>query len=170
MSGQINADNAYNSAGNGPMNFPDGLTLGGLDAITVYKVAGEQALTNPITWNAGLAPSGSPSLVYKWIQIGKLVTFYWRFNYSSSGTTIIGAYFQIPADLPAPSLWTGGGGNNSYSYNGQSLLSILGSGASNAAQTSLDYNDAISGQWALYMQCSSTTAKNWQGQVSYMTA
>lgn len=165
----VQADTLVNSAGSGAPNATYGLKLsGGTYALDAYSMAAEQALPS-VTWGAGAAPSGTISAVYKWIQVGKLVTLFWRYNASVNGTTIINAHFQLPSDCPVPAPWTGGGGNYSYSYTGISILCVLGSGAGNASNTNLIYNDTIASQWAVAMQSTSSTASNWEGQIQYVT-
>lgn len=168
-----NASQASNYALNLPLSLPNAGALLGSDSSGnlsfVGNVLSNEASLPSITWTASVTPSTITGSGYKYNQIAGSVTFFWRIKYTNGGSGITQAYFQLPAGVPAPDQWTAGG-SAGYSYPGQSTLggSFVGAQVTSSI-TFLDFNNLISGQWAVAIQCPSTGPGQtaWYGSITY---
>ena len=105
-----NLSNDVDLNGNGQYNFtefimqPD-LTVIGAASDQNYFESEEQDL-GTISWN-NTPPGGTPVKKYKWFQRGKIVDFFFWYDYGGSFASNTFSFFDLPPDLPIPSIQVG---------------------------------------------------------------
>jgi hypothetical protein len=175
---QPNASQASNYGMNFPISLPSASAQMLSDAsgnlsFNVITFTSEASLPT-ITWNGSPAPSTVSSSGYKWTQNGKLVTLMWRIKYTNAGNSIISAIFQLPSDCPTPVAWTAGGSAGAMYVGAGTLFGASFSGGQLSPQPNifLDYNDLISGQWAIGLlpYQAANSVQGYYGTVQYPTS
>lgn len=110
--------------------------IGALDTewleLATTKTSDQENL-GALTWSAVIAPSGTINKLYKWSRSGKNVSFWCKIDASVSGTLVTAVEFDLPSDVPLPSIWDS---------QASGVIVVTGTGAivngSNAALPSLD--------------------------------
>lgn len=92
----------------GYMSFNDDGGFPVRRAITTNRGDGsnEAAIASTIAWG-GTPPSGTTSVRYRWRQVGDIVYFNMRLDYSVAGTTNTGVVITKPSDMPVPAHLSG---------------------------------------------------------------
>ena len=67
----------------------------------------DQAFSETITWTGTTAPSGTATTRHSWYQIGKLVHFSFRFEWTVAGSALTAAQWPFPSGFPAIATMTG---------------------------------------------------------------
>lgn len=67
---------------------------------SVAKTA--EAALGALTWTGGVAPSGTITKTYSWMQYGGLVTAFFKITATVAGTAVTKVSFALPSDMPLP--------------------------------------------------------------------
>ncbi len=78
-----------------------------LAAVVDTASANDQAFSGTITWTGTTAPSGTATTRYSWVRVGKLVFFEFRFSWTTNGSSLTAAVWNLPGDMPVPASQTG---------------------------------------------------------------
>jgi hypothetical protein len=87
-----------------------------LAAVVDTAASLDQVFAETITWTGTTAPSGTATTRYSWTRVGKLVFFEFRFHWTTAGTSLTAAQWQLPAGFPTPANMTGQDAGEIYSF------------------------------------------------------
>lgn len=74
-------------------------------ANSISQIAAAEQVLGTLTWTGSVSPSGTVAQTYKWIQVGNIVTFWFKVTASVAGTLTTQIAFALPADLPLPNVF-----------------------------------------------------------------
>lgn len=93
-----------------------------------FKRRTDTALTATVTWN-GTPPSGTETKRYRWEQLGSLVYFSMRLEYTVAGANNSSVDVALPADMPPPQLLSGTSSAEIVAANIVGIMATAPSGA-----------------------------------------
>jgi hypothetical protein len=107
------------------------------------KLLGDSVIPTTITWD-GTAPTGETKR-YRWEQVGSMVYFSLRAEYSTPGTTNTSVTIPLPSDMPAPSLLSGTANNELVGASVSGLMATASSGVAPALTKTYMIGDGSGG-------------------------
>lgn len=99
----VQSINATGYVGSGGKALLDNGTWGTPTGGGATAEATEAAYTETMTFTATTAPTGITG-IYRWTQIGKMVTLTITFKASSAGSAVTSAFMPLPSSVPAPNI------------------------------------------------------------------
>lgn len=64
--------------------------------------AGDQAVASTVAWTGTTAPSGTPTLRYRWNRVDDVCVCQFRLDYTVAGSALTAVTINWPADMPNP--------------------------------------------------------------------
>lgn len=135
---------------------------------SLFTDSGETTYAGTISAFVGTtAPSGTVTATYRWIQLGKVIRFFFWVKWVTAGTAITQFDFTLPSGLPAPYETTTFNATGDLMYKGAANLS----GATNAINNSGSLGLVKTGVGAYKFQIAgaSSSIKTAQGIIMYLS-
>ena len=129
---------------------PDFTVIGAVDDQNYYE-APEQDLPGTISWNSA-TPGGTLVKKYKWFQKGKIVDFFFWWDYSGAPAGNDFAFFDLPPDLPIPSIQNANSTQSSHAGSAQ-----VGNGGSIGEPATCHY---INASGRIYISMTGSVSSN----------
>lgn len=125
--------------------------------------------TGTVTWD-GTPPTTVVTNIYRWLQIGKLVTLIMDLVYTNAGTANTTVTWTLPTDCPSPEAKTGLTAANSVLNNGSGGIATSTTATGSVAQIVYMAVNAGANGYILGVSRGSVSAKTAKITIQYFAA